>query len=189
MKINRGNTRKKKIITISIIVIALALAGLAYAIITSQKNSAISPSTTTDSSSDTASDEVNSDQDESIPPNPNTPDKTPTQYDKANSDDSKSSSSPELNAVINYKKVTNGALSLRVTIDKRLDTGSCELVATRQSDAKRVSKVADIVPNPSSSSCEGFDVPASELGTGTWSLKVTITSGELKSTLTESVAI
>lgn len=189
MKINRGHPYRKKVIAISIIVIVLGLAGLAYAITASQKKSNESPNNTTDSSTDTTSREPNSEQDASIPPNPDKPEKTPAQYDAPTSNDSKSDGTPDLNAVINYKKVTDGALSLRVTIDQRLNNGSCELIAIRQSDQKRVRKVADIIPNPSSSSCKGFDVPASELGAGTWSLKVVITSGGLKSTLTESVAI
>ena len=75
---------------------------------------------------------------------------------------------------INYKNIANGKLILRTTINQALKSGSCVLTLT--SGGRSVTKNTNIVQNPSSSSCAGFDVPLSELSPGRWDITITITS-------------
>jgi len=97
--------------------------------------------------------------------------------------------SDTLSGTINYKAVTDDKLSIRVTIYQPLDTGTCVLTLVRTSDGKRISNTTQVVENPSSSTCNGFDIPVSELGPGTWNITTTITSGSKTGTITGEVSI
>ena len=92
-----------------------------------------------------------------------------------------------LSGVINYKSVVGTNLSLRTTIDQYLSSGTCRLSLT--SGTKAVTRSSAIAPNPSSSTCEGFDVPTAELGSGTWSIEIIVTSGDRTGTLKDSVTL
>ncbi len=120
------------------------------------------------------------------PTNTNNPDKTPPQYDTPKTDEPQK---PTISGVINYKSVSDDTLTIRTTIDQRLDTGTCILKLTRNSPPKSVTKSADVIANPSSSTCKGFDIPTSELGAGYWKILIIVTSGEKKGEITGSVSI
>jgi hypothetical protein len=141
------------------------------------------PPTSQEQPNDTA----NSDSDYNPPTNTNNPDKTPPQYDTPS--DTNEPEKSTISGVINYKSVSDGTLSIRTTIDQKLDTGTCVLKLTRNSPNKSVTKSADIIANPSSSTCKGFDVPTSELSTGSWKIVITVTSGEKKGEITGNVSI
>lgn len=97
--------------------------------------------------------------------------------------------SDALSGTINYKAVVDDALSIRVTIYQPLDTGKCVLTLVRTSDSKQVSRTTQTVENPSSSTCNGFDIPVSELGSGRWSIKVAISSGDKTGEITSEVSL
>lgn len=88
---------------------------------------------------------------------------------------------------INHKSVTGGNLVIRSTINQSLSTGKCDLTLT--SGQKIVTKSSSIIQNPSSSSCEGFDIPISELGTGKWSIKIIFSSGDATGSMSSEVTI
>ena len=92
-----------------------------------------------------------------------------------------------LSGTISYKNVYNNQLILRVTVNQVLSSGSCTLILQRGD--RLVTKNSEIMQNPSSSSCAGFDVPTSELSTGIWNITVTITSGSKTGKVTETVSI
>lgn len=108
----------------------------------------------------------------------------PTQYEGENPNISET-----LTGSINYKSVIDNKLVVRVTINQLLSSGSCTLRLARSSDQKIVTKQAAIIPNPSSATCEGFDVPVSELGSGQWSIEINITSSDRTGTLKEEVTL
>ncbi|MFZ2513641.1 MAG: hypothetical protein WAW63_04260 [Candidatus Saccharimonadales bacterium] len=73
-----------------------------------------------------------------------------------------------------------------VTISTRLtgySDGTCTLLITNGSRSN--TKTAQIVYSSQFSTCAGYSVPVSEFGTGTWSLKLLVTSG---GTTTEKLA-
>ncbi len=107
---------------------------------------------------------------------------TPKQYEGDNPNTDKS-----LIGIINYKSVVDGNLTLRVTIDQSLTSGTCSLKLT--SAGKTVTRSAPVITNPSSSTCEGFSVPVSELSSGQWTIEITVTSGNRTGTFKDKVTI
>lgn len=121
--------------------------------------------------------------DKTIPTTPGEDGKeTPKQYEGDNPNTDKS-----LTGIINYKSVADGNLTLRVTIDQSLTAGTCSLKLT--SAGKTVTRSASIITNPSSSTCEGFSVPVSELSSGQWAIEITVTSGNRTGTFKDRVTI
>jgi hypothetical protein len=120
------------------------------------------------------------------PTNTNNPDKTPPQYDTPKTDEPQK---PTISGVINYKSVMDDRLSIRVTIDQKINSGICDLKLTRNSPKKSVTKSAEVLANPSSATCKGFDIPVSELGSGTWNIIITVTSGDKKGDITGQVSL
>jgi len=100
---------------------------------------------------------------------------------------SDANASQDLTGVINYASVVNYTLTIRTTINQALNSGTCQLTLTNGS--KTVTKTSQITQNPSSSACDGFDIPTSELGSGTWNITITLTSDNRTGTLTSTVDI
>ncbi len=107
-------------------------------------------------------------------------DKTPHQYEGTNPN-----TLDHITGVITYAGVLDSDLSVSATIDQYLSTGTCELILTN--NGKTVSRTADIIANPSSSTCDGFRVPLGELGSGTWTINLKLTSGDKNGIITGEV--
>lgn len=78
-------------------------------------------------------------------------------------------------------RVSNGKLILRVNINQYLSTGICTLTLT--SGGNVITKTANIVAVASTSTCEGFDIPVSELSSGSWQININIKSGDKSGTI------
>ncbi len=68
---------------------------------------------------------------------------------------------------------SNGTVTVYTNLGKLAD-GSCTL--TVQNGSATNSQTADVLYQPQYSSCEGFSVPISSVGSGTWTLKLSVTS-------------
>lgn len=106
----------------------------------------------------------------------------PQLYEGENINDSQG-----LTGYISSKAVQADTLIIRNTINQMVSSGSCELKLTKGS--KVIVKTAEILQNPSSASCAGFDVPVSELSPGNWSIEINITGDNKKMTIKEAVDI
>lgn len=95
--------------------------------------------------------------------------------------------SQSLTGVITYTGVTDGTLMIRTTINQTISTGTCRLTLSKGS--KTVTRDSGIAQNPSSSTCQGFDVSTAELGSGKWNITITITSGDRSGELKGNVTI
>ncbi len=188
MKIRRNNPRKKSLFVSLAAITLLVIGYLAYAYAAhswpwpprvDSQSGQLDPDETSDKSTDASDETIDK-------PSSKGPGKTPLQYEV--NPDTKNEVS-QLSGVINYKAVSNNSLSIRVTIDQKLDEGSCSLTLTRRSDGKIVQKSAEVFLNPSSTSCKGFDIPTSELGKGSWDIDISIKSRDSKGTIKGSVAI
>lgn len=73
--------------------------------------------------------------------------------------------SDELSGVITYAGVSGGNLMIRVNIDQYLEDGNCTLSLAR-GGSNIYSSVARVATSASTATCEGFDVPVSEIGGG-----------------------
>lgn len=93
-----------------------------------------------------------------------------------------------LTGVLTYAGVSNGYLRLRVNIDQYLSSGTCILVLSRNGN-QIYSDYTNIVDSASTSTCEGFDVLASELGTGGLQIKITLASGDKNGVITGEATI
>lgn len=182
---NKKTSKRKLLLAVSAAAI-LAIAYLVYSYsfdgiwpFSSNKDSGI---TTTTESSDTKSSANNQASDEAKNPN-----KTPVQYESSGSGSVQSS--PSLTGVISYKSINNGTLSIRLIINQVLTQGSCKLTLRNHSPGKVVQTQADIITNPSSSTCKGFDTPISNLSSGNWDITVEIVSGNRNGTITGQVSI
>lgn len=96
-------------------------------------------------------------------------------------------SSPTLTGSINYSAVAGNNLIIRTTINQIVSSGTCDL--TLSNGTKNVTRSSAIAQNPSSSTCQGFDVPVAELSTGTWSIDIKISGDGKVGNLTGSSKI
>ncbi len=177
----------KKALTIAILSTLILVAGLVtYALLTSSNENNYTPSTSentrpntddvdtkpSDDTSTNSSDKPDHEAEKDISP----------PYEGENVDNSRT-----LSGVISYKSVVDGNLVIRTTINQMLGSGTCSL--TLSNGQKTVTRSSSIAQNPSSSTCEGFSVPTTELGSGTWDIKVQVSSDGRTGTLSNSISL
>ena len=86
---------------------------------------------------------------------------------------------PNLNDVITgaitYAGVSNDELVIRVNIDQYLNQGTCNLILSRDG-VDVYGREAAIIDSASTSTCEGFNIPLSELTTGKYQVRIKLSS-------------
>lgn len=83
-----------------------------------------------------------------------------------------------LSGVITYAGVAGNKLIVRVNIDQYLEDGRCEL-SLLKNDMVAYSSAVNLIPDVTTSTCEGFDVPLADLGeNGLVKIKISIASGD-----------
>jgi len=94
----------------------------------------------------------------------------------------------ELTGVVTYAGVAGNTLMIRVSIDQYLTEGTCELTLSR-GGATMYSSIASIIGDVSAATCEGFDVPAGELGGGDVQININLSAGERKGVIRGEASI
>ena len=94
----------------------------------------------------------------------------------------------ELTGAITYAGVSGNVLMVRVNIDQYLVEGSCVLNLT-SGGANVYSETVAIVGGPSTATCEGFDVPASVVGSGKFGVEVRLSSGDKTGVISGEVSL
>lgn len=117
---------------------------------------------------------------QSEPETPEYDGKIPSQYEGDNPNDLE-----YLTGYISYSDVSNDQLSIRAVIDQFV-SGTCDL--TLKSNGKTVTRSSKIINNASASACKGFDIPTSELSSGSWEIIINL-AGENNKTGTISGVI
>ena len=97
------------------------------------------------------------------------------------------SQSDNLSVTISHKSVQDNKLVLRVTIQQLISSGECTLTLTKDSNV--ITKKANIVQNPSSSTCAGFDIPVNELGSGLWNINIAVTGNNKTDSVGDKINI
>lgn len=98
-------------------------------------------------------------------------DKTPRQFQ---SDPNKSpQEQPSQNDLL--AEIQGNNLVIRATIPL-ISEGTCTLTLTKGGAV--VTKTATLIINPTNSSCAGWDIPTSELTTGSWSISVQVSASK-----------
>lgn len=177
MKIKKTKKKSPKKLIISLVIILLVALGIGAYFLISQKDEQNSQKDTKTTVSqqkkkDSSKNDKSEDSVDSTSPIEHEAEKEilPA-YEGENPNNSQS-----LTGVINYAGVSNDTLMIRTTINQSLSSGTCNLSISNGS--KTVTRSSQIAPNPSSSTCEGFDIPASELGSGNWTITIKVTSGD-----------
>lgn len=102
--------------------------------------------------------------------------------------DSESPKKDILTGIINYKGVVDNSLTIRTTINQLVNSGECNLKLSAES-GKIIEETAKITAGPSTSTCDGFSIPASKLSTGKWNIEITLNSSGKQGVLRSTVAI
>lgn len=80
-----------------------------------------------------------------------------------------------------------GTLQIRSLIESIISDGTCTLTLSRE--GKKISKTSNIQSMSSSSTCQGFDIPVSDLSTGTWNISLDIATEGKSGVVTRTVDI
>lgn len=177
---NIEKRRKNKVLTIIIIaVIAIALFLVYWFVIkTDDKADNTADNTTTNNtkqvevdSDDTST--INTDNNASKP----TEQTSPEQNNTGN----------EISGYVTSKNIDGNVLRIRVQINELLASGQCELKLSKS--GMTVTKTAGVYNSASISTCEGFDVPISELSAGNWTITINVTSGSRSGAINDEVSV
>lgn len=104
-----------------------------------------------------------------------------------NSDIPSSGSSSTIVAGFSAINQNDDALQIRTIIQEVLSSGSC--IITLKKDNQTVTKTTSVYPNASISTCQGFDIPTSELSPGTWDITIKVTSDNRDGSATTTTQI
>ena len=187
----KKNSSQKTLIIATVILLIIAISVGAY-LLTSQDNQSNTPKDSTQKSADQSKDTSKNSSKVDKKTDDTTVDKGVAEHEKEkdippNYEGPDANASESLTGSINYAGVIDGKLTIRTTINQALDSGSCAIALTKGSTT--VNRSSNIISNPSSSSCEGFDIPTAELGGGDWSFTIKVTSGNRTGVLKGTAAI
>ena len=205
MGIKKHDNKKKIIIAVIIVVIVAAIAVSAWFFTRPDEDSGDKSNTNTtqekdeddkskdeDDDTDTDSSDNQSDQVDEQPDNQTTDNdptnggKTPPRYEGDSVQNSET-----LTGDINGISVAGDNLSIRVTINQYISDpdGRCELTLTSPTGAT-YDYWSELVQNPQSTSCYGWDIPLSDFGgsvNGHWSARVVVNGDGRTGTFTHEV--
>lgn len=107
---------------------------------------------------------------------------TPAQYDGEDPNQL-----DEITGYISYSAVNYDHYTIRLTLNQYLTSGTCEL--TMKSGNNTVTKTAEVINSASTSTCQGFDIPLSELPSGDWSVKIKVAADNKTGTITGGASL
>ncbi len=182
MKIKKSHSTKKVIILSALLFLIIGVVGLIAYYSLTPTESPSNAGTTTDQNDTTPT--------EGRSVNPTIPDakeETVTSPDQPSSDpvpeptpstesDGKSTVGMEITAA----NQNDSTVTIRTLIEAITSLGTCKLIIKAVDSGKTYQASAGVQALPSSSTCKGFSVPVSELGTGQWNIAVTYESNDLK---------
>lgn len=93
----------------------------------------------------------------------------------------------KLSGTITYSGVVGQMLVIRTNIDQFISEGSCNLKLSNNTAV--IEKQSTLVTNPSSSTCDGFNVPLVELSNGDWDIEITVSGNNKSGTIKGKVSI
>lgn len=188
MRSIKGKTRKKKIIIIAIAIILLG-SGSVGAYMALHNSS--------DSDSSKKKDESSGTKTDSNPPSQEQIDAGNQQKQQTAGDASKPSSTPsdapatnptgQLGVTITAANQNGSVINIRTLINEIVSSGTCTL--TLQKGSQIVRKIASVQALANSSTCQGFDIPTSELSGGAWQLTVAVSAGGKSGSATQTITI
>lgn len=172
MKITESNRKKshKKFLIIATILLGVIAMAVGYYIFATTRNPIQTTQTGTNLSPPTKEQQQagNSVKEQSINSSSENNSSKNTQDSDPNSSDNSAS------VTITASNQNNNVLQVRVLISSVINTGTCELKLSKNSEV--ITKSANVQALASSSTCQGFDIDTTNLTAGQWSLKVQLTA-------------
>lgn len=164
MKLKQKSSKKKVIFIASSCILAALLAVSVYAFYTARKSS---EPTAKDTASLHGTDPVDALSDEEQQ-------SYEEQKKQEATEPQDPADEPETDLVITFTSVSQNDSSVRVRaeIDALIADGSCKLTLTK--DGRTITKTAVTYPMANVSTCQGFDIPTSELSPGTWNVRLNV---------------
>lgn len=89
--------------------------------------------------------------------------------------------------IITAENQSDTSYQVRTQIGYVTNDGSCTL--TLKKDSTLVTKTAAVYPLAKTSTCQGFDIPITELSAGTWQMDITFSNSTLIGSISKSVII
>jgi len=191
MQISKRNTGKRKIAIILATLITLAAVAIATAVLAK-----IGPFEPKDNGTDT---HVNLDKpsDEQVKAGEAIKKDSVNSGDKGASSGSDSSTPPSPSSSGNTTDVTmnitaanqdSDTLYIRTLIQLVTSSGSCQ-IKMNGPNGKTYSATSNVQAVSSSSTCEGFNIPTSNLSAGNWTINVTFSNGSYSAATSKEVTI
>lgn len=94
----------------------------------------------------------------------------------------------ELSGSVTYAGKIDNKITIRLNIDQYLNNGNCEL-HLMNNGAEVYGDTTRIIGSASTATCEGFDIPATNIGNGKYDIVINIFSGEKKGTIKGEINI
>lgn len=94
----------------------------------------------------------------------------------------------QVEVTITAANQNSSTLQIRTLISAVVNDGTCTLLLTGPS-GQTVSHTSTVQPLSSTSTCKGFDVPNSDLSSGTWNLKLQYDNNSLTGSVSKNITI
>ena len=95
--------------------------------------------------------------------------------DSIENEGSEQSSTTSIQITASTQISAGGTIAIRTLIQRITDQGTCSLVMKKNSQT--VTKTASVQSLPNGSTCQGFNIPFSELSEGVWDIRIEYRSG------------
>ena len=180
MKINKKSNNKKIAIVTVVTLALLIIAGGAYYLITHRDKTEVGSSQES-SEEYTRKIDLNEPTDEQIKAAETTKEESldnPTNPD---------ASTITVTLTASNVDTANSVLQIRTLISSVVSQGTCKLTLTKGSAI--VTRTAAVQAGPSNATCQGFDIPLSELANGTWAIKVSVLASGIETSTTGEVLV
>lgn len=176
----KKSDQKRKIIVITSVIIVLLAGGILAYLYLSNK----SKSTDNGINYNPPTQEEKSTGDTIKQPDSTGSDPAPQPTPPTDSTETRSTVGMDITALNQNKDV----LQARTLIQTITSSGTCSLSMTGPS-GKNYTATANVQAGPSSSTCQGFDVPMPSLSSGTWSVTISFQNDTLKGSATKDVTL
>lgn len=182
MKTNNYEKSSNKHLIISLIVVGLVLLGLAtyFIVVSKSTNNQSLPVNSPTTNTQTP---ANIDTNKPDSASPATDDSV-----KSNTNSTDNSTAPEDTTIVITSSKQNGSVyQIRTLISVVASSGNCTLTITR--DSKTVTRTSGVQAGPSSSTCQGFDIPIDELSPGDWNIVVDFSNTKHQAKVSQIITI
>lgn len=109
--------------------------------------------------------------------------------EKSLTDTSKDDTSIDPSFIVTAKNINTASslLQIRTLLSEVVSQGTCTLTLTK--DSSTISRSVAIQAGPADSTCQGFDIPLSELSNGTWNISITAKTPTMNKTTEDKVDV